>query len=121
MSHHAQQTFQASSNGEPNGNRRPFIVCESLVKIFKISNIEVLALQGLDITVYDGELIAVVGASGSGKSTLMNVLGGLTRPSAGKVWVDGHNLLTMSRQEVDEYRQVQVGFVWQHSLRNLIP
>jgi putative ABC transport system ATP-binding protein len=102
-------------------DRRAFIVCESLVKIFKISNIEVLALQGLDLTVYDGELIAVVGASGSGKSSLMNVLGGLTRPSAGKVWVDGHNLLTLSPQEVDEYRQTHVGFVWQHSLRNLIP
>lgn len=115
------QPQASSTHPETNGNRRPFIVCESLVKIFKISNIEVLALQGLDITVYDGELIAVVGTSGSGKSTLMNVLGGLTRPSAGKVWVDGHNLLTMSSHEVDEYRQLQVGFVWQHSLRNLIP
>lgn len=100
---------------------KSFIICESLVKIFKISNIEVLALQGLDFSVSEGELIGIVGASGSGKTTLMNVLGGLTRPSAGQVWVDGRNLLTLSNQQLDEYRQSHVGFVWQQAIRNLIP
>lgn len=100
---------------------KPFIICESLVKIFKIAKIEVLALQGLDFTVFENELIGIVGASGSGKSTLMNVLGGLTRPSAGQVWVDGRNLLSLSNSQLDEYRQTHVGFVWQQAIRNLIP
>lgn len=98
-----------------------FIICEGLVKIFQVANIEVLALQGLDLTVQKGELVGVVGASGSGKTTLMNVLGGLTRPSAGKVVVDGQNLLKLSSRELDDYRQRQVGFVWQQGSRNLVP
>ncbi len=98
-----------------------FIICDSLVKIFKVADTEVLALQGLDLTVRRGELVGVVGSSGSGKTTLMNVLGGLTRPSAGQVRVDEYDLLKMSGRELNHYRQVQVGFVWQQSSRNLIP
>lgn len=98
-----------------------FIICDSLVKIFKVVEIEVLALQGLDLTVKQGELIGIVGASGSGKTTLMNVLGGLVRPSAGQVIVDGQNLLKLSARKLDAYRQIQVGFVWQQGNRNLIP
>ena len=64
------------------------IVCDNLVKIYKVADLEVVALQGLDLTVKRGELLGIVGASGSGKSTLMNILGGLDRPSAGRVWVD---------------------------------
>jgi putative ABC transport system ATP-binding protein len=102
-------------------NNDAFIICDSLVKIFKVVDIEVLALQGLDLTVRQGELIGIVGASGSGKTTLMNVLGGLVRPSVGQVIVDGQNLLKMSSRELDVYRQIQVGFVWQQGNRNLIP
>ena len=80
-----------------------------------------MALQGLDLTVKQGELVGVVGASGSGKTTLMNVLGGLTRPSAGQVIIDGKNLLKLSTRELTAYRQVEVGFVWQQGSRNLIP
>lgn len=98
-----------------------FIICDSLVKIFKVSDIEVLALQGLDLTVKRGELVGVVGASGSGKTTLMNVLGGLVRPSAGQVIVDGVNLLQMRPRQLTGYRQEEVGFVWQQGSRNLIP
>ena len=98
-----------------------FIICDSLVKIFKVSDIEVLALQGLDLTVKWGELVGVVGASGSGKTTLMNVLGGLVRPSAGQVIVDGVNLLQMRPRQLTAYRQEEVGFVWQQGSRNLIP
>ncbi len=99
----------------------PFIVCDNLVKIYKTANLEVLALQGLDLTVASGELLGIVGASGSGKTTLMNILGGLERPSAGRVWVDGQNLLKMSDAALDRYRSVKVGFVWQQSARNLVP
>lgn len=97
------------------------ITCENLVKIYKIADMEILALQGLDLTVQQGELMGIVGVSGSGKSTLMNVLGGLVRPSAGKVIVDGHDLLKLSDAAVNKYRREKVGFIWQQGARNLIP
>lgn len=99
---------------------RDIIVCENLVKIYKIEDLEVLALQGLDLTVRMGEMMGIVGVSGSGKSTLMNVLGGLVRPSAGTVIVDGHNLLKLSNAAINKYRREKVGFVWQQGSRNLI-
>lgn len=98
-----------------------FIICENLVKIFKVAETEVLALQGLDLSIKRGELVGIVGASGSGKSTLMNVLGGLVRPSVGQAVVGGQNLLKMSSRELDHYRQLDVGFVWQQGSRNLVP
>jgi putative ABC transport system ATP-binding protein len=99
----------------------PIIVCDNLVKIYKIANLEVVALQGLDLVVSRGELLGIVGASGSGKSTLMNILGGLDRPSAGRVWVDGYDLLKMTDRTLDSYRRAKVGFVWQQGARNLVP
>jgi putative ABC transport system ATP-binding protein len=97
------------------------IVCDNLVKIYKIAELEVFALQGLDLVVSRGELLGIIGASGSGKSTLMNILGGLDRPSAGRAWVDGLDLLNMSDSALDRYRRTMVGFVWQQGGRNLIP
>ena len=99
----------------------PFIACENLVKIYKIANIEVVALQGLDLVVGEGEMLGIVGASGSGKTTLLNILGGLDRPSAGKVVVGGLDLLKASPFDLDNYRRDRVGFVWQQTTRNLIP
>jgi ABC-type lipoprotein export system ATPase subunit/bifunctional DNA-binding transcriptional regulator/antitoxin component of YhaV-PrlF toxin-antitoxin module len=99
----------------------PFILCDNLVKIYKMAGLEVVALQGLDLVVEPGELLGIVGASGSGKSTLMNILGGLDRPSAGRVWVGGHSLLDLSDAALTHYRRTQVGFVWQQGARNLIP
>jgi ABC-type lipoprotein export system ATPase subunit/bifunctional DNA-binding transcriptional regulator/antitoxin component of YhaV-PrlF toxin-antitoxin module len=101
--------------------QEPFILCDNLVKIYKVANLEVVALQGLDLLVAPGELLGIVGASGSGKSTLMNILGGLDRPSAGRVWVDGYDLLKMSDGMLNRYRRAKVGFVWQQGARNLIP
>ena len=100
---------------------RPFILCDNLVKIYKVADLEVVALQGLDLVVQEGELLGVVGASGSGKSTLMNILGGLDRPSAGQVWVDDNDLLKMSDADLNRYRRTEVGFIWQQSARNLVP
>ena len=97
-----------------------YIRCENLVKIYQNNDIETFALQGLNLIVQKGELMSIVGVSGSGKSTLMNVLGGLDRPSAGQVWVDQSNLLTMSDAELTRYRNSDVGFVWQQGSRNLI-
>ena len=99
----------------------PFIACDNLVKIYKIANLETVALQGLDLVVAPGELMGIVGPSGSGKSTLMNILGGLDRPSAGRVWVAGQDLLKMSNTDLNRYRRSKVGFVWQQVSRNLVP
>jgi putative ABC transport system ATP-binding protein len=99
----------------------PFVVCENLVKIYKLNGIEVVALQGLDLVVQPGEVLGIVGASGSGKSTLLNVLGGLDRPSAGRVVVGGQDLLQMTDIQLDGYRRHKVGFIWQQTTRNLIP
>lgn len=99
----------------------PFISCEGLVKIYQVADIEMVALQGLNITINRGELLSVVGASGSGKTTLMSILGGLDRPTAGKVMVNGQNLLKMPDRQLNRYRREQVGFVWQQSARNLVP
>lgn len=97
------------------------ITCENLVKIYTQTGVDVVALQGLDLSVVDGEMIGIVGESGSGKSTLLNVLGGLDRPSAGKVLVGNQDLLKMTERELDNYRCTQVGFVWQQTTRNLTP
>ncbi len=96
------------------------ITCENLVKIYKVSGLEVVALQGLDLTVQRGELMGIVGSSGSGKTTLLNILGGLDRPSAGRLTVNGRDLLKAPEQVLDKYRRTEVGFVWQQTARNLI-
>ncbi len=97
------------------------IECENLVKIYKTEDIEVLALQGLELTVEKGELMAIIGNSGSGKSTFLNMIGGLDRPSAGRLIVDGKNLFKMTEAELVEYKRDTVGFVWQNNARNLMP
>jgi len=101
--------------------KKPIVICENLVKIYKVAELEVFALQGLELTVDPGEMLGIVGTSGSGKTTLMNILGGLDRPSAGKVTVDGLDLLKLNEAELNRYQREKVGFVWQQTSRNLIP
>jgi ABC-type lipoprotein export system ATPase subunit len=100
---------------------QPYIICEDLFKIYKIANLEVVALRGLDLKVHRKELMAIVGSSGSGKSTLLNILAGLDKPSAGRAFVGGEDLVTISEADMVTYRRKQVGFVWQQTGRNLIP
>jgi ABC-type lipoprotein export system ATPase subunit len=98
------------------------IQCSNLVKIYKVDDdLEVMALQGLDMTIEKGEMMGIIGNSGSGKSTLLNMLGGLDRPSAGKLMVDGKDLLRLSDKDLVKYKLETVGFVWQNNARNLIP
>lgn len=97
------------------------VSCDNLVKIFKVANLEVVALQGLDLEVNKGEMMALIGSSGSGKSTLLNVIGGLVIPSAGKIFVMGQDLIGMSERERVRYKREMVGFVWQQPSRNLLP
>jgi putative ABC transport system ATP-binding protein len=100
---------------------RGHIVCDGLVRIFKTEGVEVVALQGLDLVVDRGELLAIVGASGSGKSTMLNILSGLDVPTAGIARVAGFDLLTLTAKKRLQYRRKVVGFVWQQTGRNLLP
>ena len=99
----------------------PYVLCEDVFKIYKIADLEVVALRGLDLAVDAGEVVAIVGASGSGKSTLLNILAGYDSPSAGGARVGGRDLLRMGARETEEYRRSEVGFIWQQTSRNLFP
>ena len=97
------------------------VYCENLIKLYKIGDIEVMALQGLDLVINKGEFIAIIGNSGSGKSTLLNSIGGLDRPTAGRIYVNGINLLKLDPKQMSRYMRETVGFVWQNTARNMVP
>lgn len=98
-----------------------FVLCDNLVKIYKVANLEVVALQGLDLEMARGEVMALIGPSGSGKSTLLNIIGALDTPSAGTVRVGGLDLPQMDRRQREQYMRKTVGFLWQQPGRNLLP
>ena len=101
--------------------KQPYVLCEDVFKIYKVADLEVVALRGLDLRVDKGEVVAIVGASGSGKSTLLSILAGYDAPSAGQVVIGGKDLLRASTREMEEYRRDEVGFIWQQTSRNLFP
>jgi ABC-type lipoprotein export system ATPase subunit len=97
------------------------VTCENLVKIYKVADLEVVALQGLDLEIAPGEMVALVGASGSGKSTLLNMVGALDVPSAGRCIVSGNDLTRINEKQRTNYRCFVAGHVWQQVGRNLLP
>ncbi len=97
------------------------VTCEGLVRIFRTADVEVQALQGLDLHVAAGDVVAVVGASGSGKSTLLTILSGLDTPTAGRAEVAGYDLTALGGRDRVRYARHVVGFVWQQTARNLLP
>ncbi len=97
------------------------IDCRNLIKIHKQGNLEVVALQGLDFMMGEGEFISVVGKSGAGKSTLLRILAGLDVPSAGAVQVTGTDLTDIDEKHLVEHYRRNVGFLWQDFTRNLLP
>lgn len=102
-------------------DERYYIYSRGLFKIYKIADLEVVALRGLDLEIEQGEIVAIVGASGSGKTTLLNTLAGYDTPSAGQAWVGQRDLLEMKARDAVHYRREEVGFIWQQPSRNLLP
>lgn len=90
-----------------------------LKRVFNMGDVEIHALRGVDLDIFEGELLVLLGPSGSGKSTLLNMLGGLDRPTSGKVLFRGDDITTYTNRELTKYRRHKVGFVFQ--LYNLMP
>ncbi len=97
------------------------VSCEGVVHIYKTADLEVVALQGLDLQVARGEMVAIAGRSGSGKTTLMNILAGTRATERRSVNVAGHDLTRLERSEEEAYRRDVVGYVLQRALGNLAP
>ena len=111
--------MSSASASPQNGVNQQIIRVRGLQKTFRVGDVDISALRGVDLDVQRGEFLAVIGPSGSGKSTLFHILGGLAPPSAGEVLIDGVNLRNLSENERTELRQKKVGFVFQKY--NLLP
>ena len=98
----------------------PYVICQRIVKVYRVGEHELVALRGIDFQMESGEMVAIIGPSGAGKSTLLNLLGGLDVPTAGQVTVGGLDLLDLRGRALSDYRLNRVGFVWQQVERNLL-
>lgn len=99
--------------------RRDIVVTENLQMVYRVGKVDVPALRGVDMTVKEGEFVAVMGPSGCGKSTLLHLLGGLLTPTSGTVKIDGIDLATVGDTRRTEIRRLKIGFVFQRY--NLLP
>jgi putative ABC transport system ATP-binding protein len=98
---------------------RVVLSCHDLRKVYRMGEVDVRALDGVDFTLHAGELLVLLGVSGSGKSTLLNILGGLDVPSSGRIFFEGREITEADEDELTQYRRHNVGFVFQ--FYNLIP
>jgi len=105
----------------PKEERKRDVICTArgLSRIYRMGQVEVHALREIDLTLYSGEFVVLLGPSGSGKSTLLNILGGLDAPNSGELHYRDHDLLRAGETELTRYRREHVGFVFQ--FYNLIP
>lgn len=90
-----------------------YIEFSDVKKVYKMGEVEIEALSGVDFSVNKGEFVVVAGASGAGKSTILNILGGMDSPSTGKIMVDGNEISNYSQKELTTYRRFDIGFVFQ--------
>jgi putative ABC transport system ATP-binding protein len=104
---------------EETSSREPAFVARDISKVYQMGDVKVHALTSVDLELYEGELVVLLGASGSGKSTLLNILGGLDVPTTGEVFYRDHNLTIDNDADLTRYRREHVGFVFQ--FYNLIP
>ena len=104
---------------ENQNNSEAVFQVHNISKIYRMGDVEVHALRGVDLELYAGELVVLLGASGSGKSTLLNILGGLDVPTSGEVHYLDHPLTSASEEQLTQFRRKHVGFVFQ--FYNLIP
>ncbi len=95
------------------------IVVKDLIKVYKTGSSEVIALRGLDCTINGGQVLAIMGPSGCGKTTLLNIIGGLVRPTAGSITLDGINLVNLDDEGLVKHRRERIGIVFQFF--NLVP
>ena len=102
-----------SVNTNPTLNLIPAFVARGVSKVYQMGDVKVHALRSVDLELYDGELVVILGASGSGKSTLLNILGGLDVPTSGEVFYRDHNLTIEDDSKLTRYRREHVGFVFQ--------
>ena len=107
----------ASNNTTP--PRSPVFRARGLTKIYRVGEVDVTALHSLDLDIFEGEFVVVLGPSGSGKSTLVNILGGIDSPTSGEAFWRDHNLVAADEKELTRYRREHVGFVFQSY--NLLP
>ncbi len=108
-----------SGAAAPNASARGVIEARALTKVYRMGEVDVHALRGVDLDLFEGEFIVLLGASGSGKSTLLNILGGLDVPSTGTVRYREHDLTSADDAALTRYRREHVGFVFQ--FYNLVP
>jgi putative ABC transport system ATP-binding protein len=118
MAAHGLRCIQAAM-GTANHESSPVITARRLTKVYRMGEVDVVALRGIDIDFYEGEFAVLLGASGSGKSTLLNILGGLDVPTSGDVSYRDHDLTAADESALTAYRREHVGFVFQ--FYNLIP